>query len=266
MKDIRSCEYCDKPLNKGKRFCSRSCSNKFCHANGKRNTSGIKGSTMSLNSLIEKYGEESGQKKYDAWLKKLSDSSSGERNPMFGRNDQTKKANEWHRARKGKSNIEVYGPERAAEIAKKQSIASSGEKNPMFGKPAPKLSGVGVKGHYKGVFFRSLLELVCMQQLELEGVAFESIEHEKIRIPYVGWNGQKMTYVPDILIKDRKHLIEVKPERLSRTKTNELKFEAAREYCRNNDLQFVIFTENSTTITKEMAVNHKDVTLLKGEK
>ncbi|MBR4316812.1 MAG: hypothetical protein IKP65_07630 [Alphaproteobacteria bacterium] len=42
------------------------------------------------------------------------------------------------------------------ELKKKYSEKSKGKNNPMYGKPAPKGSGNGVSGWYKGWFFRSL--------------------------------------------------------------------------------------------------------------
>lgn len=262
----RICLQCKGPLNKGKKFCSKSCSNKHGHASGIRNNSHICKDWTSLKSYQERYGEEEGKFLHQSYIENLKSSNRGEKNPMYGKHDHVHGLRRVNLKRKGKTLAEIYGVEKAAKILMQTSESVSGEKNPMFGKPAPKLSGNGVKGYYKGFFFRSLLELVCMKHLESEGVKLENVEHERVRIQYTGWDGQKRTYVPDMLIKDRNVLLEVKPERLSKSKSNALKFDAAREFCEKNGLQFVIFTENSTTITREMAVSDSQVKLLHGAK
>ena len=258
------CEQCGKTTLKGrtggKRFCNRSCSNIWSHANGGRNVEGIRNLTNSLEGFQQKHGKEAGKKKYDLFVEKMSLVTSGKNNPMYGK--QRPEFAAFCRTMKGINYIDRYGPEKAAAIIAKQSAASSGDNNPMFGKPAPKLSGKGVKGYYKGVFFRSLLELVCMKHFESIGISMEEMQHECLRIPYIGFNKQKRTYVPDILIERLKLLVEVKPVKLVNSKTNRMKFEAADKYCLDNNLTFLIFTEDSTTITRDMVVNDKHVKLL----
>jgi len=259
MEDVKKCLFCDGPLNKGKKFCSKSCSNKHGHAKGTRNANAIKGMNMSLAFLVERYGDEEGTKRHEEFIKTMSIVTSGERNPMYGRNDQIKKAHEWCRARKGKSDAEMYGPERAAQISSKKS--HPGERNPMYGKPAPKLSGKGTKGYYKGCYFRSLLELTCMMHYEREGIPLEKMRHEPFLIPYKDAETQR-TYRPDFLIEELGLLIEAKPIKLVKTRSNLMKFEAAENFCSQNGLTFLIFTELSTTITKSEAASNSDVVLL----
>jgi hypothetical protein len=262
------CEYCKKITYKkktgGKRFCNRSCSNKWCHKNGKRNITGITKDNTSLRSFIKRYGKLNGTKRYAQFVDNMSKKTTGKNNPMHGRKrpDLIK----MNKLNKGKTDVQRFGPEAASKLAKKRSINSAGKNNPMYGKPAPKGSGRGIKGYYKNQFFRSLLELVCFKHYESLGVDFAEIEHESIRIKYKGENNQDRTYVPDLFIPSRNLLIEVKPSRLTGTKNNINKFNAAKKYCKNNNIEFIIFTEQSTIIKRNDVMNDESVVLLKDKK
>ena len=59
----------------------------------------------------------------------------------------------------------------------------------------------------------------------------------------IDFDGKERTYHPDF-IEDNK-LYEIKPQNLVDTATNKLKFEAAKKYCEENMLIFIIETENS---------------------
>ena len=69
------CEQCGKTTLKGrtggKRFCNRSCSNIWSHANGGRNVEGIRNLTNSLEGFQQKHGKEAGKKKYDLFVEKM---------------------------------------------------------------------------------------------------------------------------------------------------------------------------------------------------
>jgi len=137
---------------------------------------------------------------------------------------------------------EKYGKEEAdtryAEWIKKQSKKSSGKNNPMYGKPAPRGSGGGWSGWYKGWYFRSLRELTHMiDVIEAKNYEWESAESKRFSIPYVDYNGNQRTYRPDFLI-NKKILIEVKPKQLMETPTNLLKKGAAIAFCDANNLEY----------------------------
>ena len=104
-------------------------------------------------------------------------------------------------------------------------------------------------------YYRSSYELKLMEILE-EDSSVVSFFMEPFLIPYVGLDKKNHKYIPDCLIKYVNNvnvLVEVKPERLLNTPTNILKFEAGKEYCKNNNMEYVIWTE------KELFINKKNV-------
>lgn len=146
-----------------------------------------------------------------------------------GRND---KHNAHLAAWKGKTNVEIYGVEKAQQISKRLSAKCSGENNPMYGKPAPIGSGSGWSGWLDGSYFRSLLELSFMLQYD------KATSAEKISIEYVK-DDVRRTYRPDFVLGDK--IIELKPKAMLTLEENQLKFAAARRQF--ND-RFVVLTED----------------------
>lgn len=72
--------------------------------------------------------------KRSKWLKKLSDASSGERNPMYGDFEHTKGFRSENERRKGKSLEEIWGQNKGSKIREKMSIATSGKNNGCYNK------------------------------------------------------------------------------------------------------------------------------------
>ncbi len=109
----------------------------------------------------------------------------------------------------------------------------------MFGKTSK--GGRSVKGTYKGLFFRSLLEYSFMKHLESLGLDLHShVSYEKIRIKV----DENHTYCPDFFVMTTGTIYEVKPSRLSKIDSNITKFEAARKFCIEQNLAFCVITEN----------------------
>jgi len=235
------------------------------HAHGKLSAKAIIGMNMSLESLIQRYGDLLGLQKYEEFIKIMSAATSGQKNPMYGKNYQTHGLKKEGEKRRGKTEVEHYGLEKAKEISKKKSEASSGKNNSMYGKPSPKLSGKGTKGYYKGHYFRSLLELLCMKHLEEDGIDLNDIDYENFVIKYVSYDGRQRTYRPDFFIPSRNQLVEVKPFRLISTPLNTLKFEAALSFCKERNIEFKVLTEKSFTLSKEDAVKDQNVVLLEAK-
>jgi hypothetical protein len=189
---------------------------------------GKKHSVESKKKMVE--GRDYSVYKTDEFKQKISKINKGENNPMFGKSVY----DVW---------VEKYGLEVAnkklIDYKEKQSLLSRGEKNPMFGKPAPKNSGNGICGWYKGWFFRSLLELSYMIfVIERFNLSWESGESEKYKIKYEA-DGVNKNYFPDFVINE-KYVIECKPKKLWKIKINEVKFKFAKDFCDKNNLIFKI--------------------------
>ena len=154
------------------------------------------------------------------------------KNPMYGRSVYSV----W---------LEKYGKEEAdkrnEEMKRKKSEKSSGKNNPMYGKPAPKGSGNGISGWYKGWYFRSLRELSYMVNvIEKEGHEWRSLDNTPdFRIKYLDKDGHERSYCPDFLI-DNKIIVEIKPKKLQGLDSVVRKQNAAIMYCKSRNLVHII--------------------------
>lgn len=167
-------------------------------------------------------------------------SNSAKNRMIFRRNYGDLKNQTWSSynfKQRGKTFEQRFGNKKAKEIKNKISQSNIGIKNPMFGKPAPQGSGNGWSGWFNDFYFRSLLELSFL--VRNENLNIKSAE--KINIKY-NFNGTCRTYHPDFLI-DNNCLIEIKPFNLINTIMNKAKFEAAKQYCFNENLTFKVLTE-----------------------
>lgn len=97
-------------------------------------------------------------------------------------------------------------------------------------------------GTYKGVRFRSLLELSVIRHLESEGLVLgESMLYEVTRIPY--GKIRKRNYIVDLTLPQNKLLIEVKPSSRAENRNNTAKRQAAEAWAKANGWDYVIITE-----------------------
>jgi hypothetical protein len=161
---------------------------------------------------------------------KISKATSGQNNPMYGRSVY----DVW---------IEKYGIEEAdrrMDITKeKHSKNNSGSGNPMYGKPAPRGSGNGWSGWYKGWFFRSIRELsYIILVLEANNQEWFSGESQKWKIRYKDSDDKMRNYFPDFITHDK--IIEIKPSRLSGLPNNKLKEKAAKRFAKQLGMEYTI--------------------------
>ena len=142
--------------------------------------------------------------------------------------------------------LKKYGQEEAdrrnREYKEKLSLLNKGENNNMYGKPSPKGSGNGWSGWYNNWFFRSIHELSYMiNVIEKENLKWESAENKNLKIKYTDLDGSERNYFADFLIEDFM-IVEIKPERLKKTKSVVLKSNAAKEFCKKNNYVYEIIT------------------------
>lgn len=105
-----------------------------------------------------------------------------------------------------------------------------------------------IKGYYisrksKISHYRSSYEKEYYNILESNSSVL-TYEVEPLTI-YYNFNNEIKRYIPDLLVyyKDKKELVEIKPSDQLECVKNLAKFKAAKEYCKENGLQFVIVTE-----------------------
>jgi hypothetical protein len=163
-------------------------------------------------------------KKTKEYKDKLSKSSSGKGNPMYGKSVYSV----W---------VSKYGVEeadrRAKERRKKASPKASGINNGMYGKPAPIGSGNGWGGWYNGAYFRSLKELSMMYWMDLYGIKWKTAERKEYVVKM-----ENSTYRADFIVGNV--LVEVKPKKLQGLLKNKQKQAYAIEFCRKNNLRYKI--------------------------
>jgi hypothetical protein len=155
-----------------------------------------------------------------------------------------RKRAELNRANKGKTLDEIYGKECAAEIRQKLSDSRQGENNPAYGNVYFN-GGKSVKGHYKGHFFRSLLEYSFMKHLEGMGFSLDvDVDYECFTIPYV-LDGRNRTYRIDFFVKPENVAYEVKPSYVVNKPgtLQEAKWQAAIDHFGQLGIKFRVVSE-----------------------
>ena len=144
-------------------------------------------------------------------------------------------------------------------------MAYKGRYNPIYPKK--------YKGNPQNIIYRSLWERKFMVYCDTNDKVLEW-GSEEIIIPYISpWDGKKHRYFPDFYIKVKqssgnikKFIIEVKPKKQTRppkpverkTKRwikevrtfgiNEAKWKHATKWCKDNDMEFKILTEEELGI------------------
>lgn len=160
---------------------------------------------------------------------------------------------------------EKYGADTADEkmsvLKNKRSENAKGRNNPMWGKSAPVGSGSGWSGWYSGIYFRSLLELSFMLQLEAEGVQYTSAECRRFRVKYF-YQNKECTYYPDFYLPEEGIVVELKPFQ----RTQEGRFLAKQEAASKIFNYRVVTDVDVKTISRSQLlelVQKERVTLIK---
>lgn len=190
---------------------------------------------MGLSSILSK------EKQRQTHIEKMRSMTAEERKKKYG-NDTWKRVPQFIAQHKSKDG---HGAAVKAAIAKmtveerKTKYGLPGERNPMYGRPAPEGSGIGYSGWYKGIFFRSKLELSYILHMKDNSI----IPAESVfSIRYIGLDGQPRTYRPDFII-NKSTVVEIKPYNLVDNDENKLKIESARTFFRESSYDYNVVTE-----------------------
>lgn len=120
-------------------------------------------------------------------------------------------------------------------------------------------------GTYKGVRFRSLLELSVIKHFESEGLVIgDTMLYEVTRIPY--GKTRIRNYVVDLTFPNDKLLVEVKPLSRADNRNTRTKREAAESWAKTNGWTYVLITEEELrrcgqVLTLDEVSQMKDVEL-----
>lgn len=225
----------------------RSCSTRLLIKTGKVKTFTEYNKNQKGKTFEERLGVEKAKKVKE----KMSKVNTGKNNPNYNNKSNGAKGFVKHAQNmKGKTYEEIYGIEKSIMIKQKISNSTCGEKSNRFGKPAPKGSGNGWSGHYKDIYFRSLLELHYLIYLIDNNIKFESGEKRKHVITYE-MDGLKRNYFTDYYLIEEDKYIEIKPKNLINSYQNKLKFEAAKNKLGN---KHIVLTEDEIVKTDTQAL------------
>ena len=174
----------------------------------------------------------------------MSEVTSGKKNGMYGRHDHVHGLKKFAKSRIGKTLEEIHGVEIAKRLRKQRSELFSGKGNPAYGKVYSN-GGKSVKGHYKGKFFRSLLEYSFMKYLESQDLSLDvDVDYENFVVPFV-FEERERTYRTDFYVKNQNVVYEVKPSYVLEevSELNQAKWSAARELLTAKGIVFNVVTE-----------------------
>ena len=135
-----------------------------------------------------------------------------------------------------------------------------GPGNPMYGKKMPektkeKLSDIMKKKILDGSFTPNIHNSLSHKKINVNGINFrsaweavyyllnENLEYETIRIPYTNYKNKKSVYIVDFINYATKKLIEIKPKSHQDSHRFKLKKAAAKLWCNNNGLEFIVIDE-----------------------
>ncbi len=91
--------------------------------------------------------------------------------------------------------------------------------------------------------YKSSWELIVMQQLDTCNVV-SSWTYEKVSIPYTDPQGQTRKHIPDFmitLVSNKQVMVEVKPEKVQWGVRQKCKINAARDFCKTQNITYVVW-------------------------
>jgi len=198
---VPNCVECGKPVSWSdgvyKRFCSQLCAVTSEEARQRTHRQFI-GKKQSQNQIDKSAATRTGTKRTDETKQKLRMQKLGSNNPMFGKKP-------WNFGIDPKDNPLFGRPRR--------NFGLYGSANPMFGKSPSPFAGKGINGKFKGLHFRSSLELCYLMYWYEENVVVDSAESNGFKVHYLDSDTIK-TYSPDFFLCETSTIVEIKPKKL----------------------------------------------------
>lgn len=285
------CEQCNLQIERetvqknAPRFCSKSCSNKWQHEKGirrayfadktieewwkqKYSEEEIEVLRQRMTENILKDRRRPREERYSAEaLEKMSDIARLSWDKKYGidRSEKMKLLQSEKCGWKGNSIEDRHDPEKAKLIRAKAANARSGQKRTqetrtkmsisrhrLMEQEPEKCVTWGIKGWYKGFFFRSSYEYFFMKKLENEGLdLLTSLVQESFRVPYQVAD-KSSYYIPDFYIPSRSCVYEVKNSHAMQTSFQvSAKHDAAKKFFKEQGIEFVVVLEADLPMPKD---------------
>lgn len=238
---MKECEYCHEQyeiretLVNTARFCSPKCT-----------YAGLHGKTSDTVMLTCEGCKKEFEKPFtqrDRRFCSYKCSNSGENNGMYQRPDLCS----WTGKHSWNHGLTSETDERVAQLGEKTSqIMSAKIVSGEWSPPVTKFQG----SHFESVkcsktfYCRSSYECKYLEKLETDPDVL-SYEVEPLAIPYM-FEGRVRNYIPDVMVTraGKQQLVEVKPAVLTDTEQNVQKASAARNWCDQNGIEFLVITES----------------------
>lgn len=256
------CEHCGKEVTKINhcknpgRFCSKSCSNAWQHANGIRRAYCADKTTeewRDLHRTPEEIALRKAEKDENARLRRERVKAYKERHPWTGLSLEQRLGEARAHEIRMKVASKTQGQKRSDETRKKMSAAMYQR---MISQPETMKSWKSYKGWYKGVFFRSSYEYFFLKKLENDGLSIRTdVVTESHRIPYE-WNNEHRTYIPDIYVPLRKVVYEVKSSHLCQDELVLAKAAAAKEFLSQFEISYELISEKDFEIPQPRKIKN----------
>lgn len=218
---VSVCQHCEGEFKcrtvkcEPRKFCSSRCAWRALSVNAK----GTRSDAAMLARWIDEFGKETAEQKFNDFKRKQCESSLGRTHSEESRRKiSLRKVGKPNPSKhKGKTRIEILGEERA-RIALERSRMTC-HRNFLNGSKIVSFPSIAVRartGSYRGLRFRSLLELQFLLMLERSGIDLLRdvvVEPKQCMVEWIDAAGRAHVYQPDFLVVSRNTVYEIKDPR-----------------------------------------------------
>jgi hypothetical protein len=236
-------------------FCSTACKNSYEYRVGSRSLPFNPRESV-YESWERNYSTEEVQARTNEWKSRISSAAKAS-DSRAQKKAAAASITAWNKSCSGKTLEEIHGSKKAKIIRENLSVGRRGSKNPAYGK-CYKRGGRSIKGYYKGIFFRSLLEYSYLKHIESQGIDVTDTSQLQVEAIRLEWE-EGRTYVIDFYLPELKIAVEIKPQYLHSDNTVMAKSIAAKKYCRSLGIEYQMLGENEfTKLDLESSIDDKD--------